>query len=78
MSLLNNQVSKGRPGDALADTGDEGRGMLRKAPGRRKHPLIRRCPNGETHLRALYFQSSLFGLGCNYKVHIQGIFYLNT
>ena len=50
MSLLNDQVSKGRPGDALAIAGDEGRGMLRKAPGRRKHPLIRRCPNGETHL----------------------------
>ena len=50
MGFADDQVSKGRPGDALADTGDEGRGMLRKAPGRRKHPLIRRCPNGETHL----------------------------
>lgn len=26
--------------------GDEGRGKLRKAPGRRTHPLIRGCPNG--------------------------------
>ena len=35
--------------DALAPTGDEGRGKLRKAPGSRKQALIRRCPNGETH-----------------------------
>jgi hypothetical protein len=41
MSFADDQVSKGRPGDALAIAGDEGRGMLRKAPGRRKHPLIR-------------------------------------
>ncbi len=26
--------------------GDEGRGKLRKAPGRRTHPLIRGSPNG--------------------------------
>ena len=35
--------------DALAPTGDEGRGKLRKAPGSRKQALIRGCPNGETH-----------------------------
>ena len=34
--------------DALALDGDEGRGYLRKASGRGKHPLIRGCPNGET------------------------------
>ena len=34
--------------DALAPTGDEGRGKLRKASGSRKRALIRRCPNGET------------------------------
>lgn len=38
----------GRTTDALASGGDEGRGKLRKAAGRGKHPLIRRCPNGET------------------------------
>jgi hypothetical protein len=35
--------------DALAPTGDEGRGKLRKAPGSRKQALIRGYPNGETH-----------------------------
>jgi len=35
-------------GDALAPRDDEGRGKLRKAAGRCKRPLIRRCPNGET------------------------------
>ena len=34
--------------DALAPTGDEGRGKLRKASGSRKQALIRRYPNGET------------------------------
>ena len=36
-------------GDALAPGGDEGRGKLRKAAGRCKRPLIRRCPNEATH-----------------------------
>ena len=35
--------------DALAPRGDEGRGKLRKAAGRRKQPLIRGSPNGATH-----------------------------
>ena len=35
--------------DALAITGDEGRGSLRKATGSWQRALIRRCPNGETH-----------------------------
>ena len=35
-------------GDALAPRDDEGRGKLRKAAGRCKRPVIRRCPNGET------------------------------
>jgi hypothetical protein len=34
--------------NALALIGDEGRDKLRKASGRCKQPLIRRCPNGET------------------------------
>ena len=37
-------------GDALALVDDEGRGKLRKATGRCKQPLIRRCPNGKTQL----------------------------
>ena len=35
--------------DALAIGDDEGRGRLRKAAGRCQQPLIRGCPNGETH-----------------------------
>ena len=34
--------------DALAQTGDEGRGKLRKASGSCKQAWIRGCPNGET------------------------------
>ena len=34
--------------DALALRDDEGRGKLRKATGRCKRSLIRRCPNGAT------------------------------
>ena len=40
---------KERMVDALALDADEGRGKLRKATGRRKQSLIRRCPNVETH-----------------------------
>ena len=36
-------------GDALALGDDEGRGKLRKAAGKCKQLLIRRCPNGETY-----------------------------
>ena len=36
--------------DALALTGDEGRDKLRKASGRSKYPMIRRYPNGATHM----------------------------
>ena len=39
--------------DALALRADEGRDKLRKAAGRSKYPVIRRCPNGETHLDRL-------------------------
>ena len=38
----------GRTTDALALTGDEGRGKLRKSAGSGTHTLIRRSPNGET------------------------------
>ena len=34
--------------DALELSDEEGRGKLRKAMGRSKHPEIRRCPNGVT------------------------------
>ena len=43
---------KGRTVDALAEAAEEGRGKRRYAPGRRKQPLIRRCPNGETRSRS--------------------------
>ena len=33
----------------LVDSGDEGRGKQRYAPGSRKQALIRRSPNGITH-----------------------------
>ena len=36
--------------DALALRADERRDKLRKATGRRKYPLIRRCLNGQTHM----------------------------
>ena len=32
----------------MAPGGEEGRGRLRKAAGRRERPLIRGCPNGGT------------------------------
>ena len=35
--------------DALELSGDEGRGKLRKASVRSKHPLNRGYPNGVTH-----------------------------
>ncbi len=35
--------------DALAITGDEGRGSLRKVLGSWQQALIQECPNGETH-----------------------------
>ena len=35
----------------MAPTADERRDKLRKAAGRSKYPLIRRCLNGETRLR---------------------------
>ena len=37
--------------DALALRAEERRDKLRKAAGRSKYPLIRRCLNGETQLR---------------------------
>ena len=37
--------------DALALRADERRDKLRKASGRSKYPVIRRCLNGETHMR---------------------------
>ena len=42
---------KERRVDALALRADERRDKLRKAAGRSKYPTIRRCLNGETHMR---------------------------
>jgi hypothetical protein len=39
---------KGSTVDALELSGEEGRGKLRKAAGRSKHPVNRRWPNGVT------------------------------
>ena len=44
---------KERRVDALALRADERRDKLRKAAGRSKYPLIRRCLNGETRLEEL-------------------------
>lgn len=40
--------TQGHTVDALPQSGEEGRGYLRKASGRGKHPMIRRYPNGAT------------------------------
>ena len=48
MSHDSRRREKERTEDALASTGDEGRGKLRKSAGIGKHELIRRCPNGGT------------------------------
>ena len=40
--------------DALALRADERRDKLRKAAGRGKYPLIRRCLNGETRMEGLH------------------------
>ena len=48
---------KERRVDALALRAEERRDKLRKAAGRSKYPLIRRCLNGETRLEGL--QSSV-------------------
>ena len=50
--------------DALAPTGDEGRGKLRKASGSRKQALIRRCPNGETQRDELALRPAEYIGGC--------------
>jgi len=39
--------------DALALRAEERRDKLRKAAGRSKYPMIRRCLNGETRLNEL-------------------------
>ena len=46
-------------GNALALRDDEGRGKLRKATGKCKQLLIRRCPNGETHLNEVEIAAKL-------------------
>ena len=51
LSKLYNRLScKVRWEDALALRADERRDKLRKAAGRSKYPLIRRCLNGETRM----------------------------
>ena len=49
---LGEEKLQGHTEDALALPADEGRGTLRKAPGRRVQPMMRRYPNGETHTGA--------------------------
>jgi hypothetical protein len=44
-----NQVTEGHLVNALAHTGDEGRGTLRYAMGSCEQALIHGFPNGETH-----------------------------
>jgi hypothetical protein len=44
-----NQVTEGHLVDALAHTGDEGRGTLRYAMGSCEQALIHGFPNGATH-----------------------------
>ena len=52
--IRENKLSKEeRRVDALALRAEERRDKLRKAAGRSKYPLIRRYPNGETHLDKL-------------------------
>ena len=51
LCILENWLSwKERRVDALALRADERRDKLRKASGRSKYPMIRRCLNGETYL----------------------------
>ena len=45
---------KGRKGNALAPEAEEGRDKLRKATGSGKYALIRRYPNGATHIGNTY------------------------
>ena len=45
---------KGRKGNALAPEAEEGRDKLRKATGSGKYALIRRYPNGATHVGNTY------------------------
>jgi len=46
--LREQEAIQGTRVDALAHRGEEGRGKLRKAMGRRKRPLIHGSPNGAT------------------------------
>ena len=50
IETVNEVKQKERRVDALALRADERRDKLRKATGRSKYPLIRRCLNGETHM----------------------------
>ena len=45
---MEEENEKGARGMPVALGGEEGRDKLRKAAGRRKWPVIRGCPNGET------------------------------
>ena len=45
---MEEENEKGARGMPVALGGEEGRDKLRKAAGRRKWPMIRGCPNGET------------------------------
>ena len=50
IQLVKRSSKKERRVDALALRAEERRDKLRKAAGRSKYPLIRRCLNGETRM----------------------------
>jgi hypothetical protein len=64
--------------DALAVRGDEGRGTLRYASGRCEQPVIRRSPNGETHLRHLEIHTLAAMLGYGFQGVTRRNLTLNT
>ena len=58
MQCVDNKESrKGHMADALALGGDEGRDKLRKAAEIGKYEMTRRCPNGETYHKRLWYHA---------------------
>ena len=49
------QARQEHMGDAMASDSDEGRSKRRNVAGRRKQPLIRKYPNGATHLMKIKY-----------------------
>ncbi len=50
--------------DAWEPEGEEGRGKLRKAGGRSKHPMIPGWPNGVTRMPSWHAPEQLNKIGC--------------